>query len=102
MKIIMKRVNIKLWDILGCFHYILTPLVPVEFQRNQPETVGGVAYTRYLLLLKEGRKKPNTIYEPRHEISNNVVCATNKVSDQPAHMRSLIRAFASRMNILLL
>ena len=38
-------------------------------------------------------------YEPRHEISNNVVRATSKGSDQPAHMRSLIRAFASRLNI---
>ena len=37
---------------------------------------------------------------PRHEISNNVVCATSKGSDQPAHTRSLIRAFASRLNIL--
>ena len=25
-------------------------------------------------------------YEPRHEISNNEVCATSKASDQPAHM----------------
>ena len=33
--------------------------------------------------------------EPRHEISNNVVCVTRKGSDQTAHMRSLIRAFAS-------
>ena len=40
------------------------------------------------------------IYEPRHEISNNVVCATNKVSDQPAHTGSLIRAFASPLKIL--
>ena len=24
-------------------------------------------------------------YDPRHEISNNVVCATSKASDQPAH-----------------
>ena len=39
-------------------------------------------------------------FEPRHEISNNVVCATSKGSDQPAHTRSLIRAFASGMNIL--
>ena len=39
-------------------------------------------------------------YEPVHEISNNVVCATNKASDQPAHWRSLIRAFASRLSIL--
>ena len=35
-------------------------------------------------------------YEPPHEISNNVVCATSKGSDQPAHASSLIRAFASR------
>ena len=40
------------------------------------------------------------IIEPRHEISNNAVCATSKASDQPAHTRSLIRAFASRLNIL--
>ena len=38
--------------------------------------------------------------EPVHDISNNVVCATSKASDQPAHMRSLIRAFASRLSIL--
>ena len=42
----------------------------------------------------------NIIIEPRHEISNNVVCATSKASDHPAHMRSLIRAFTSRLNIL--
>ena len=38
-------------------------------------------------------------FEPPHEISNNVVCATSKASDQPAHKRSLIRAFAGRLNI---
>ena len=37
--------------------------------------------------------------EPLHEISNNVLCATSKASDQPAHTRSLIRAFASRLSI---
>ena len=37
--------------------------------------------------------------EPRHEISNNVVCATSKASDQSALTRSLIRAFASRLYI---
>ena len=41
-----------------------------------------------------------TKIEMRHEISNNVVCVTSKGSDQPAHMRSLIRAFASRLNVL--
>ena len=39
-------------------------------------------------------------YEPVHEISNNMVCTTSKASDQPAHTRSLIRAFASRLSIL--
>ena len=37
--------------------------------------------------------------EPWQGISNNVVCVILKASDQPAHMRSLIRAFAIRMNI---
>ena len=40
------------------------------------------------------------IIEPLHEISNNVVFATSKASDQPAHTRSLIRASASRLSIL--
>ena len=39
-------------------------------------------------------------YEPQHEISNNVVCGTSNGSDQPAHTRSLIRAFACHLNIL--
>ena len=38
------------------------------------------------------------IYEPRHKISNNVVCTTSKASDQPAHARSLIRAFPKRLS----
>ena len=36
------------------------------------------------------------INKPGHEISNNVVYATSSASDQPAHTRSLIRAFANR------
>ena len=39
------------------------------------------------------------INEPVHEISKNMVCATSKASDQPAHMPSLIIAFASRLSI---
>ena len=35
---------------------------------------------------------------PVHEISNNVVYETSKGSDQTAHTRSLIRAFARRLN----
>ena len=44
--------------------------------------------------------EPSLLYKPRHEISNIGVCATSKASDQPAHTRSLIGAFASRLNIL--
>ena len=48
-----------------------------------------------------GTFKANTHnIEWRHEISNNVVCVTSKGSNQPAHMCSLIRAFASYLNIL--
>ena len=42
----------------------------------------------------------NKINEPRHEISNNVVCVTSKGSDQPAHTGSPIRAFTCHLNIL--
>ena len=40
------------------------------------------------------------LFEPVHEISNNVVCWTSKASDQPVHTGNLIRAFASRLSIL--
>ena len=51
-------------------------------------------------LLKQNVLSFELVNEPVHEISNNMVCATSKVSDQPAHTRSLIRAFASRLRIL--
>ena len=51
------------------------------------------------VLLNELRKR-DKIIEPVHDISNNIVCVTSKASDQPAHMRSLNRAFASRLSIL--
>ena len=47
-----------------------------------------------------GHLKQTHIIEPPHEISNNMVCVTSKCSVQPAHKRSLIRAFASPLNIL--
>ena len=40
------------------------------------------------------------IYEPWHEISNNVVYGTSKASDQPGHTHGVIRAFTNRLNIL--
>ena len=33
-------------------------------------------------------------FEPQHELSNNVVCATRKASDQPAHLALVIRTYA--------
>ena len=41
-----------------------------------------------------------TTYEPRREIVNIVVWSSSKGSDKPAHTRSLLRAFAIRLNIL--
>ena len=54
----------------------------------------------YLKFAKTGFSLNSTLArgwnEPVHEISNNMVlCATSKASDQPAHWRSLIRAFSS-------
>ena len=49
---------------------------------------------------KNRRNTDYPINELWHEISNNLVCATSKGSDQPAHTSSLIRAFAGRLIIL--
>ena len=38
--------------------------------------------------------------EAGQEIFNNVACATSKGSDQSVHTRSMIRAFASPLNII--
>ena len=46
------------------------------------------------------QNKFGRLTEPVHEISNIVVCAHSKASDQHAHMRSLIRAFDCRLSIL--
>ena len=45
-------------------------------------------------------KPESSIYEPRLEISNNMVCANSKAPDQPAPKRSLFRDFASRLIII--
>ena len=54
----------------------------------------------YLFRCFQSTKGYGFINEPVHEVSNNVVCASSKSSDQPAHMRSLIRAFAGCVCIL--
>ena len=40
------------------------------------------------------------IYETHYEISNHAVYAPSKSSDQHAHMHSLERDFAGRLNVL--
>ena len=55
----------------------------------------------FICLYEKLQRSKNNTYVPQHEISNNVICATSKDSDQPAHKQNLIRAFAGRLNILL-
>ena len=57
-------------------------------------------HTNFKFWILTGRLKSKLIIESLHENSNNVVCAISKASDQPAYMRSLIRAFDSLLNIL--
>ena len=64
-----------------CLNQTLKNIMPVEF-------------------VKPNHNMAVKIIEPRHEISNNVVCATRKGTDQPVHTNSLIRTFASHLNIL--
>ena len=62
-------------------------------------SVDKKAFSPYLHTELQGRLA-NT-FEPQYEFSNNVVRATSsKGSDQPSHTRSLIRAFARRLDIL--
>ena len=76
---------------MGLCGNVMTCLVVDELSRPTEEAA---------LPKKRLVELPPPAYEPRHEIFNNVVYATSKASDQPAHTRSLIRAFASRLNIL--
>ena len=60
----------------------------------KPQTIGKPHILSLFL-------KAFLIYEPWHDISNIVVCATSDASDQPWYTGgSLIRAFASRLNVL--
>ena len=68
----------------------------VDFLKKQANKQSGYLISMHLT----DSTQCELIYETVHEISNNVLCATSKASDQPAHMHSLIRAFASRLSIL--
>ena len=54
------------------------------------EMTNNVAFMQGLHWLLRQKQSSN---EPQHEISNNVVYATSKASDQSVHMCSPIRAF---------
>ena len=78
------------------------------FDKNKPalmEIYNNITSKPYSSVMVDNKadtqsKLRSENFEPMHEISNNVVCATSKAYDQPAHTRSLIRAFASRLGIL--
>ena len=67
--------------------------------KEQPQKC-GYFWPNVLTNLSNSRDQDQNTYEPQHEIFNNVICGTSKASDQPAHTSSLIRAFASCLNIL--
>ena len=70
------------------------------FQEGLASTLNFIYIEYFYKEFKVNWQLFTRIIEPVYEISNNVVCATSKASDQPAHTRSLIRAFASRLSIL--
>ena len=79
----------------------------MKARSDQPAQSSGLIDTQfdYAILAIHFVSKLNCMFklniiEPQHEISNNVVCATSKASDQPAHTCNLIRAFASPLPIL--
>ena len=76
--------------------YILGQYIIISYLSHVRATTAHASLCKCAALLEPlMHTYPN---EPGHEISNNVVCANSKGSDQPAHTRSLIRAFASRLN----
>ena len=60
----------------------------------------GYLYQQTSIVLNSVRGCVDYVVNQHIKISYNVVCATSKASDKPAHIHSLIRAFASYLNIL--
>ena len=61
MKVIMKCINIKLWDILGCFHYILNaPRTNVEVSKVR--TTSYFVSTCTIFVDTRSRHLPANIY----------------------------------------
>ena len=82
-----------------CLRVTGTCYVRCIFLNPIHNTFNMEAKTMLLIWFKIGCQSTYT-YEPVHEISNNVICSTSKASGQPAHMPSLIRAYACGSNIL--
>ena len=76
-----KIIKMQKYNHFGPLHF------PVKFHTNKSGLILRIVKFKH-------------ITEIQHEVSINVVCVASKASYQPAHMRSLIRAFASRLNIL--
>ena len=76
-------------------YYSLVFFIAYAFEGQVHVFAGQVKLVSLVL-----QDKCNIEIELQHEIFNNVVCTTSKGSDQPAHTRSLIRAFASRLTSL--
>ena len=53
-----------------------------------------------ICIYKKCGKVTDIVFLIEHEISDNVVCATSRDFDRPAHTRSLIRVFDGRLSIL--
>ena len=97
LKIIQKKIN---FDETG----VSTEQSPSKIDCSKDSSAQSVTSPRTynVTIIKGGNALGNQVppYEPRHEISNNVVCATSKASNQPGHTRILIRDFACRSNFL--
>ena len=93
------RVGPPLTKLSGSAHYLVETSANCVFHSS---LIALVFFLLQPLRTKAHKVKYfiNKNNEPVHEITNNVVCATCKASDQPAHTCSLIRAFASRLSIL--
>ena len=107
MSFYLKIANIVVSCIKDLSNFIITLIFPHN-DRNMKASflvlIGNVCYflskRSDSFLLTPYKVNSQNECEPVHEISNNLVCATSKASDQPAHTRSLIRAFACRLSIL--
>ena len=97
---LLQRIHVKL-QILHCFLTLILLIFYVLkvwsafhicciYSITHQKTYHKIDLLRNFTLVKLKTIK----FEPVHEISNNAVCVTSKASDQPAHMRGLIRAIA--------